>query len=159
MGLPMGQKVVKSGSTWARFCGTHISETTGWIYTIWSSMELSRPVVVQHRGHLTLTLDFQGQILKKSYLRNGMADWPGMKRMWDDKMLDPCCDFQHSPHPWSWPWIFKVKFWKSLISGMGWLIDMERKGCESIECWTHVVTFNVHLNQDLTLDFQGQIFK
>ena len=42
---------------------------------------------------------------------------------------------------------------------MGWLIDMERKGCESIECWTHVVTFNVHLNQDLTLDFQGQIFK
>ena len=27
-------------------------------------MELSRPVVVQHHGHLTLTLDFQGQILK-----------------------------------------------------------------------------------------------
>ena len=27
-------------------------------------MELSRPVVVQHDGHLTLTLDFQGQILK-----------------------------------------------------------------------------------------------
>ena len=29
-------------------------------------MELSRPVVVQHQGHLTLTLDFQGQILNKS---------------------------------------------------------------------------------------------
>ena len=27
-------------------------------------MELSRPVVVQHHGHLTLTLNFQGQILK-----------------------------------------------------------------------------------------------
>ena len=27
-------------------------------------MELSRPVIVQHHGHLTLTLDFQGQILK-----------------------------------------------------------------------------------------------
>ena len=27
-------------------------------------MELSRPVVVQHHGHLTLTLDFQGQISK-----------------------------------------------------------------------------------------------
>ena len=27
-------------------------------------MELSRPVVVQHQGYLTLTLDFQGQILK-----------------------------------------------------------------------------------------------
>ena len=26
---------------------------------------------------MTLTLDFQGQILKKSYLRNGMADFQG----------------------------------------------------------------------------------
>ena len=86
-------------------------------------MELSRPVVVQHYGHLTLTLDFKVkfwkccisgmeepidmeikgcesigcytnfvtfnvplthdldlvQILKKSYLRNGMADWHGIK--------------------------------------------------------------------------------
>ena len=23
---------------------------------------------------------------------------------------------------------------------MGWQIDMERKGCESIKCWTHIVT-------------------
>ena len=182
MGLSMGQKLFKSGSTWARFCGTHISETIGWIYTIWSSMELSRPVVVQHHGHLTLTLDFQGQILKmlylrngrgdwhgkkriwvdrmlhplcdfqlwphpwpwpwifkvnlwkKSYLRNGMADWHGTKGMWVIKMTDPCCDFQCSPLPWPWPWIFKVKFRRSRISGMGWPIDMERKGCESIEC-------------------------
>ena len=52
----------------------HIFETAGWIYAIRSSMELSRPVVVQHQGHLTLTLDFQGQILKMLYLRNGMAD-------------------------------------------------------------------------------------
>ena len=83
---------------------------------------------------MTLIFDFQVQILKKSYLRNGMADWHGMKGMWVDRMLDPCCDFQHSPLPWTWPWIFKVKFWKSCISGKGWLIDMERKGCESIEC-------------------------
>ena len=34
MDLPIGQKLVKSGSTWARLYGTHISETTGWIYTI-----------------------------------------------------------------------------------------------------------------------------
>ena len=33
-------------------------------------MELSRPVVVQRYGHLTLTLDFQGQILKMLYLMN-----------------------------------------------------------------------------------------
>ena len=35
-------------------------------------MELSTPLVVQHHGHLTL--DFQGQILKMLYLRNGGAD-------------------------------------------------------------------------------------
>ena len=186
MGLPMGQKLVKSGSTWARLCETHIFETAGWIYTIRSSMELSRPVVVQHQGHLTLTLDFQGQILKMLYLRNGMADWHGTKRMWSDRMLDPhCnfelwphpwpwplifkldfqgkilkmlylrngradwhgtegmwvdrmldphCDFELWPHPWPWPLIFKVKFWKCCISRMGGPIDMERKGCESIGC-------------------------
>ena len=44
-------------------------------------MELSRPVVVQHHGHLTLTLDFQGQILKMLYLRNGRADWRRTKGM------------------------------------------------------------------------------
>ena len=42
---------------------------------------------------MTLTSDFRGQILKKSYLRNGMADLHGIKGMWVDRMLDPCCDF------------------------------------------------------------------
>ena len=102
---------------------------------------------------MTLTLDFQGQILKMLYLRNGRADWHGTKAVWIDRMLHPLCDFQQSPHPWPWPWIFEVKFWKSHISGMGWLIDMELKGCESIECWTHAVTFNVHLTHDLYLGF------
>ena len=170
-------------------------------------MELSRPVVVQHHGHLTLTLDFQGQILKILYLRNGrgdwhgtegvwvdrmlhplsdfqrsphpwpwpwifkvkfwkgciwgngMADWHGIKGMWVDRMLDPCCDFQCPPHPWPWPWIFKVKFWKCCISGMGGSIDMERKGCESIGCYTHFVTFNFDLNHDLDLGFSRSNFQ
>ena len=66
MGLPTGQKLVKSGNTWARLGGTHISETAGWIYNaIWSSVELSGPVVVQYYGHLTLTFDLQVQMLKK----------------------------------------------------------------------------------------------
>ena len=122
-------------------------------------MGLSRPVVVQHHGHLTLTLDFQGQILKMLYLRNGRADWHGTKGMWIDRMLHLLCDFQRFPHPWPWPWIFKVKFWKSHISGMGWPIDMELKGCESIKCWTHAVTFNVHLTRDLYLGFSRSNFK
>ena len=109
-------------------------ETAGWIYIIQSSIQLSRPVVVQHQGHLTLTLDFQVQILKMLYLRNGRADWHGTKGMWVDRMLDPHCDFELWPHPWPWPLIFKVKFWKSHNSGMGCPIDMEQKGCDSIGC-------------------------
>ena len=131
-------------------CGTHISVTAWWIFSIQSSVELSRPVGVHCHGHmpicpiwacpwaknlsnlpqigsrlsgthisetagwihghLTLTLDFQGQILKMLYLRNGRADWHGTKGMWIDRMLHPLCDFQRSSHPWPWPWIFKVKF-------------------------------------------------
>ena len=75
--------------------------------TIWSSVELSRSVVVQHHGHLTLTLDFQGQILKMLYLSNGRGDWHGMKGMWVDTMLDPHYD---------------CKLWRS--------IDLEWKRCE-----------------------------
>ena len=118
-------------------------------------MELSRPVVVEHHGHLTLTLDFQGQILKMLYLRNGRADWHGTKGMWIHRMLHPLCDFQLSlTHD------LDLGFSRSnYISGMGWPIDMERKGCESIGCYTHFVTFNFPSPMTLTLDFQGQILK
>ena len=108
---------------------------------------------------MTLTLDFQGQILKMLYLRNGRADWHGMKGMWVDRMVHPLCDFQLWPQPWLWPWIFTVKFWKSHISEMGWPIDMESKGCESMECWTHVVTFNFPLTHDLDLGFSMSNFE
>ena len=143
MGLPMGQKLVKWGSTWARLCGTHIFETTGtgWIYTIWNSMELSRSVVVHH-GHLTLTLYFQGQILKMLYLRNGRADWHGTKGIEVDGMLASHCDIQLWPHPWHWPCIFKVTFLNSCISGTGWSNNIERKGYESIGCYPYYVTFS-----------------
>ena len=35
-------------------CGTHISVTAGWIFTVRSSVELSRPVVVHCHGHLPI---------------------------------------------------------------------------------------------------------
>ena len=37
-------------------------------------------------------------------------------------------------------------------------LNMERKGCESIGCWTHYVTLKFDLTYDLDLDFQGQKF-
>ena len=42
---------------------------------------------------------------------------------------------------------------------MGWPIDMELKGCESIECWTHAVTFNGHLTHDLYFGFSRSNFE
>ena len=36
---------------------------------------------------------------------------------------------------------------------------MERKGCESIECWTHVLTFNFVLTDDLDLEFSASKFE
>ena len=88
-----------------------------------------------------------------------MADWHGRKGMWVDRMLHLLCDFQCPPHPWPWPWIFKVKFWKCCISGMEWPIDMERKRCESIVCYTHFVIFNIPLTHDLDLEFSRSNFE
>ena len=42
---------------------------------------------------------------------------------------------------------------------MGCLIDMERKGCESTECWTHVAIFNFDLTYHLGLEFSTSNFE
>ena len=102
----------------------------------WNERDLSRQNVgpmlwlSMFTSSMTLTLDFQGQILKKSNLRNGMADRHGTKGMWVDRMLDSHCDFKLWPHPWPWPWIFKVKYWNCCNLGMGGSTHMEWKGCE-----------------------------
>ena len=102
----------------------------------WNERDLSRQNVgliwwlSMFTSSMTLTLHFQGQILKKSYLRNGMADWHGTKVMWVDRMLDSHCDFKLWPHPWPWPWIFKVKNWNCCNLGMGGSTHLKWKGCE-----------------------------
>ena len=108
---------------------------------------------------MTLTLDFQGQILKMLHLRNGRANWHGTKGMLVDEMLHPHCGFELWLHPWPWPLIFKVEFWKSRNSGMGCQIDMERKGRESIGCYTHIVTLNCDLTHNLDPWFSRSNFE
>ena len=105
--------------------------------------------------NVTVTLDFQGQILKILYLRNENANWHGTKGMWVDQMVDSHCDFEIWPHPWPWPWIFKVKFGNSCILGTVGSIDMKRKGFESIGCYT----YNVTLSYDFDLGFWRSNFK
>ena len=158
MGLPMSQKLVKLGSFSVRLYRTHNSESVGWIYTIWSSMELSRPVVVQHHGHLTLTLDFQGQILRMLYLRNVKADWHGRKGMSVDRMWDPHCDFELWPHPWPWPLITRSNFEKV---SQEW--DVRLTWNERDVSWLNVgpmVSLSTLTSpMTLTLNFQRQILK
>ena len=36
---------------------------------------------------------------------------------------------------------------------MRWLIDKEQKGCESIDCWIHIVNTNFDLTHDINLGF------
>ena len=76
---------------------------------------------------------FQGQISKLLYLRNCWSDWCEMKMKWVNMILGRLYDLALWPHPWPWPWSwnFKVKVSNSSISGMGRLINMERKVCES----------------------------
>ena len=73
---------------------------------LWSSIDLSGPLVVQHHRHVTLTLDFQGQIFKILYPRNGRADRHETKGIWVDRVLYLLYDLEL----WHWLCIFKVKF-------------------------------------------------
>ena len=69
---------------------------------------------------MTLTLDFQGQILKMLYLRRN-GGTIGMEQK-------GCESIGCYTHFVTFNvWIFKDKFWKSCISGMdGWLTWNER---------------------------------
>ena len=71
-------------------CGTHISVTTWWIFSVRSSMELSRPVVVHCHAHLPHMGLPMGQKLVKfatnwvqtlriAYLWNRWMDLPHLK--------------------------------------------------------------------------------
>ena len=53
---PVWAKNFKSDASGSRLCGTHIFESTGQIYFILSSMELSRAVVVQWHSNLPICL-------------------------------------------------------------------------------------------------------
>ena len=75
-----------------------------------------------------------------------------MKGIWVDRMLYLLCDLEL----WFWPWILKVKYLKSsIIEIRGW-IDI--KGCESIGCWTQVVTLSFYLTHDLDFGFSMSNF-
>ena len=82
----------------------------------------------------------------------GRADQHGMKGTWVDGILYLLCDLEL----WLCPWILKVKYSKSSIIWISGCIHIKR--CESIRCWTQVVTLNFYLTHDLDLGFSRWIF-
>ena len=132
-------------------CRTHMSVTAWWIFSIRSSVELSRPVVVHWPGLNHGISGFEKAVYQEWEGRYGH----GTIGTWIDRMLIPLCDLEL----WSWPWTFKVKSNQSHIPRMGGSINMGRKGCESIGCWTQYVTLIFNLTHDLEFGFSRLNFQ
>ena len=102
-------------------------------------------------------------IFKVKFWKVISQEWGG-RLTWDERDVSrwnvkPMLWLSTFPSPMTLTLDFQGQFWKSLILWMGWPIDIERKGCESIECWTHVVTFNVHLFHDPDLGLSRSNFE
>ena len=82
---------------------------------------------------MTLTLAFQGELLKKQHFRYGKIYWQINDRDMSWWMLDPRCHLELCP----WPWDFKAKFWNNRMPGMAdW---RGKKRCESVGCFNLVI--------------------
>ena len=102
---------------------------------------------------MTLTLNFQGQILNWLYLSPKWSDCHETKSKHIDWTLGFKCDHLVWPWPWPWPWIFKVKF--GYISTKNGAIATKRKANISIDLKTSNVTIGFDLGHDLDLEFSS----
>ena len=75
----------------SRLCGTHISETTGWIYPIWSFMDLSGPVVVQRHSYLPICPIWASHGPKACQIRQHLGHTLRNPYLWN-----PWMDLYHS---------------------------------------------------------------
>ena len=145
MGLLMGQKCIKSGATGLHFCGTYISETAWWIYTVRSFMEFPVPVVVQHHGFMTLALYFQ-----VNYWQNVSLEYEG----WLTQNQKDANRQEVGHALWLWPlprpspWDLNGKYLKR----NGVLINMGRKWCKSTGNGPHLVALHTDLSRGVDLE-------
>ena len=82
---------------------------------------------------MTLTLNFQGQILNLLYFSQKWLDCHKTKSKHINWTLGLECDHRVWPWPWSWPWIFKVKYRIFYISAKNGPIATKRNANISIE--------------------------
>ena len=131
-------------------------------------MDLSRPVVVHCHSYLPIcpiwVCPWAKNLSNQAALGPDFAEPISLKRLdgfisievlWNRLDLY-LCNIQVI---WPWPLIFKVKFKKCCISGMGGPIYMEQKGFESKGCYTHIVTLICDLTHDLDPWFSRSNFE
>ena len=85
---------------------------------------------------MTMTLNFQGQILDLLYICIRRNESIAMKKK--NKLIEGIlgfkCDHSFWPRPWHWPWIVNVKYLIYYIWRKFGLIATKRKTYISIEC-------------------------
>ena len=108
------------------------------VWLMWDEMEVNRLDTGHNMWHWPLTspMTFTLDVARSNFviaLSQELLVWlMWNETKWVNMILDRLYDLALRPHPgpWHWGWNFKVKVWNSCISGIGWPIDMERKGCE-----------------------------
>ena len=102
---------------------------------------------------VTLTLNFQGQILNCLYLCQKWSVCHETNSKHIDWTLGLKCDHWIWPWSWPWPWIFKVKYRIGYISAINGAIVTKWKTYISIDLKTSNVTIGFDLGHDLDLGF------
>ena len=146
--------------------GMRISVTAEWIYPIWSFMELSRPVFVHCHSFLPIcsiwacpwAKNFRqhlGQTLGNPYICNHWMDLYHLK-FYGIVSVCSCAT--------SWLFDLDLGFSRSNFENavsQEWKgqLTWNKKGCDSIGCYTHFGTFNVPLTHDHDLEFSRSNFE
>ena len=118
--IPLGMVI-----TWLEYGGILVETRLHRLDTVWTMWPWP------FTSPMTLTFDFLRSNFKIAVSEELFSDWCETKK---NQILGWLYGLALWPHPWPWPCSLKVKVWNSLIWGMGMgaLIDMERKGCDSI---------------------------
>ena len=101
---------------------------------------------------MMLSLDFYGQILKESNLRNSKTDWHGTKGMWLKRMLDHHCDFDFDTiHH------FDLGFSRSIfLNAVSQEWEDRSVGNKRGVSWEDAISIMWPWAMTLTMDFQGE---
>ena len=107
---------------------------------------------------MTLTLNFQGQILNLLNLGQKWTNCHKTKSKHIDWTLSLKCDRWIWPWPWPWSWIFKVKYAICYISAKNVRLSQNKKQKYWLNSMPQMWPSDLTFTMTLTLNLQGQIW-